>query len=229
VTEPAPTPGLVMMPLADLIPDPNPAKRHTKAQVKSIANSIREVGFIDPIEIGPENQIIRGNGAFQAAVLLEMEQVPCIVLDISGDLARSYAIAHNRLTLSTGFEIPKLADALAGLDLTKADQDLMGLSKAEVDTIEAAASLPTTAPSLVDQGEEAPERAQGGDQELAPAPAPTRIVRQSYGSAVVFDNPEQAERWERFLTTLAMTYPDAETVGARLTRYTQDSRFHGEQ
>ncbi len=226
-TEPAPAPGLVMMPLADLIPDPAPAKRHTKAQIKHIANSISEVGFIDPIEIDGENRIIRGNGAFQAAVLLEMEQVPCIVLSISGDLARSYAIAHNRLTLSTGFEIPKLADALAGLDLTKADQDLMGLTKAEVDTIEAAASLPATAPADVDQ--EAARSREGGNRELAPAQAPTRIVRQSYGSAVTFDNPEQAGEWDRFMTALQLAYPDAETVGARLTRYTQDSRFHGQQ
>jgi ParB-like chromosome segregation protein Spo0J len=216
-------PSLEMLPLSSLIPDPNPAKKHTQAQIKAIANVIMAVGFIDPIEIDHENRIIRGNGAFAAAVYLEMPAVPCLRLSISGDLARSYAIAHNQLTLSTGFDVPKLADALAGLNLNSQDQALIGLSRSEIAVIDRVAPVPASRDPIPSTQE-----GQDGQQGLPATEAPTRIVARSYGSTIVFDNPEQAGAWDRFLSALSLTYPDAATVGERLTRYTQDARFHGD-
>ena len=50
------------------------AKKHSKKQVKYIANSIEQFGFNDPIGIwGKDNLIIEGHGRLEACKLLGMK------------------------------------------------------------------------------------------------------------------------------------------------------------
>ena len=54
-------------PVDRLIPsDANP-RTHTPAQVAQIAASIREFGFVNPILVAPDGEIIAGEGRLRAA------------------------------------------------------------------------------------------------------------------------------------------------------------------
>ena len=89
-----------------LTPYTGNSKIHTKAQIKHIANSIREFGFNDPLAIaGKENTVLEGNGRIEAAKSLGFKTLPCVRLDhLTSEERRAYVIAHNSLCLETGFD-----------------------------------------------------------------------------------------------------------------------------
>ena len=82
-----------------LTPYTGNSKIHTKAQIKHIANSIREFGFNDPLAIaGKENTVLEGNGRIEAAKSLGFKTLPCVRLDhLTSEERRAYVIAHNSL------------------------------------------------------------------------------------------------------------------------------------
>ncbi len=89
-----------------LTPYANNSKIHTKAQIKHIANSIKEFGFNDPLAIsGTDNIVLEGNGHVEAAKSLGLTTLPCVRLDhLSTEEQKAYIIAHNSLCLETGFD-----------------------------------------------------------------------------------------------------------------------------
>ena len=76
---------IVDLPIALLIPYVNNSRTHSKEQIATIASSIKEFGFNDPIAIDLLNGIIAGHGRLEAAKLLGMSEVPTIQL---GHLSR---------------------------------------------------------------------------------------------------------------------------------------------
>ena len=64
-----------------LIPYVNNAKVHSEDQVLKIASSIREFGFVAPIIIDPEYNVIAGHGRLMAAKKLGMDKVPCVIVE----------------------------------------------------------------------------------------------------------------------------------------------------
>ena len=61
-----------------LIPYSNNPKQHPEEQVDQIASSIKNNGFIQPIVVDSENEIIIGHGRLQAAKKLGLDKVPVI-------------------------------------------------------------------------------------------------------------------------------------------------------
>ena len=83
---------------ADLVPYTRNAKKHDDGQVAKIAGSIREFGFNNPILVDGENTIIAGHGRFLAALKLELQTVPCIVLGhLTETQRKAFALADNRM------------------------------------------------------------------------------------------------------------------------------------
>ena len=78
------------------------AKKHSKKQIKYIANSIEQFGMNDPIGIwGKDNLIIEGHGRLEACKLLGMKEVPCIRLDhLTDEERKAYTLAHNKVAES---------------------------------------------------------------------------------------------------------------------------------
>lgn len=72
---------LKMMKLRDLKPYPKNAKKHSKEQIKNVAESIKEFGWQQPIVVDDNNVIIIGHCRYQAAKLLELETVPVHVAE----------------------------------------------------------------------------------------------------------------------------------------------------
>lgn len=108
----------------ELKPYANNAKIHTDEQVEQIRKSIKEFDFNDPIAVWGENEIVEGHGRLLAAMEMDsMERVPVIRLDhLSDKQRRAYALAHNKLTMNTDFDLEALskemADIGSDIDLT---------------------------------------------------------------------------------------------------------------
>jgi DNA modification methylase len=81
-----------------LKPSPKNARTHSKHQLKKLAKSMAQVGFIAPIIVDGENQIIAGHARLEAAKTLGYKEVPTLsVTDLNEVEIRAYALADNRL------------------------------------------------------------------------------------------------------------------------------------
>lgn len=103
------------------------AKEHTAEQVGQIKESMRQVGFCDPIGVWTnaegKSEVVEGHGRLMAALELGLESVPVIHLDgLTDEQRRFYALVHNQLTMSTGWDFGKLDAELRELsDFDMAD------------------------------------------------------------------------------------------------------------
>ena len=85
----------VTRPINKLIRYVNNARTHSDEQVAQIASSVKEFGWTNPVLIDEDDGVIAGHGRLAAAELLEMDEVPCIVL------AGLTAVSYTHLTLPT--------------------------------------------------------------------------------------------------------------------------------
>ena len=107
-----------MIPINDIKPYERNAKRHPQEQVDQIINSIKAFGMNDPIGVwGKDNIIVEGHGRYVA--LREMGEtgsVPVIHLDnLTDEQRKAYALAHNKLTMNTGFDFSILEEEMESL------------------------------------------------------------------------------------------------------------------
>lgn len=110
-----------------LIPYVNNAKKHTDEQVTKIAASIREFGFLNPVLIDRDYNIIAGHGRVMAAKKLELEQVPCVFVEgLSEAQRKAYILADNRLGELADWDMELVNLELESLDELGFDTDLTG-------------------------------------------------------------------------------------------------------
>lgn len=107
------------------------AKEHPEEQVEQIAESIAVFGMNDPIAIDENNTIIEGHGRLLAIKKLakageyDDETVPVIRLThLTDQQKKAYILAHNKLTMNTGFDLDILNDELA--TITEFDMSAFG-------------------------------------------------------------------------------------------------------
>ena len=68
-------------PIESLKPCARNPRKHSPKQIKQIAESIRQFGFINPILTDHADRVIAGHGRLEAARLLGMDTVPTIQLN----------------------------------------------------------------------------------------------------------------------------------------------------
>ena len=117
---------IIRLNIDDLKPDPENAKEHPAWQVEQIKASIESFGNLDPIGVwGDENLIVEGHGRYQALKELGYSEVEVIRLDwLTEDERRAYALAHNKLTMNSGFDLDALNLNLSAI--TEIDMSLFG-------------------------------------------------------------------------------------------------------
>jgi len=97
--------GVQEVDVKKLQPYKNNAKVHDKAQVEKIAASIQEFGFLNPILIDKDFNIIAGHGRTMAAELIGMKKVPAVYVEgLTDAQRRAYILADNRLTELGGWD-----------------------------------------------------------------------------------------------------------------------------
>jgi|SRR3712207_5468487 len=122
--------------LETLKPYVNNAKEHPDWQIEQIKESIERFGFNDPIAIDEQGNIIEGHGRYLASIQLGLEEVDCIVLGHLTELEKkAYIIAHNKLTMNTGFDLTILEQELSNLKENEFELLSTGFSEYELDTL----------------------------------------------------------------------------------------------
>src|SRR6516164_3374259 len=122
--------------IEELIPDPANPRRHSKKQIKQIAESIEEFGFVVPILIDRDQRIIGGHGRILAGCAVGMTEVPTVCLDhLTPAQLRAFAIADNKLTENATWDDRLLAEQLRDLSLLGLDFSLevTGFEMGEID------------------------------------------------------------------------------------------------
>ena len=110
------------------------ARVHSKKQIKQIAASIERFGFVNPVLVSDDGEIVAGHGRVEAAKLLGMKAVPTLALShLSEADRRAYVLADNKLALNAGWDAEILAIELQGLIDLDFDVELTGFSLAEID------------------------------------------------------------------------------------------------
>jgi len=113
------------------------ARTHGRRQIKQIAASIKEFGFVSPVLVDGSNGIIAGHGRVAAAKLLGLEDVPTVVVDnLTPSQIRAFVIADNRLAELAGWDRKLLALELEELSIiTDFDVCVTGFETAELDIL----------------------------------------------------------------------------------------------
>lgn len=110
-----------------LIPYVNNAKIHSDDQVTKIASSIREFGFLNPVLIDKDNNIIAGHGRVMAAKKLGLKEVPVIYVEgLTEAQRKAYILADNRLGELADWDMDLVKLELEELELANFDIDLTG-------------------------------------------------------------------------------------------------------
>jgi DNA modification methylase len=122
-------------------PNPQNARTHSAKQIRQIADSITSFGFVTPVLVSEDGELIAGHGRYAAAKQLGLDKVPAVVVaGLSPAKRRALAIADNKLAQNAkwdrerlAIEIPELADLLRieGLDVA-----ILGFEPAEIDHIQ---------------------------------------------------------------------------------------------
>lgn len=89
--------------------------RRNDAGVAKVAESIKEFGFLNPISIDKNNVIISGHTRLKAAKQLGLEEVPCIVLDLSEEDEKLARIIDNKSHEYSTWDVGKLHQELSGI------------------------------------------------------------------------------------------------------------------
>lgn len=103
-------------------PYENNAKLHPIEQIEQIKKSIKEFGNNDPIAIDENDVIIEGHGRYEALKELRFKEVEVIRLThLSNEKKKAYILAHNKLTMNTGFDFEILnleLDSITNFDMS---------------------------------------------------------------------------------------------------------------
>ena len=126
------------VPIDSLKPAPNQTRHHSRRQLKQLARSIKEFGFLVPVVVYADNVIAAGNARVATAKLKGLRDVPIIRAEhLSNEQMRLFAIADNKLAEGVEWDFTALAAEFAQIAVSapNLDQDLSGFSITERDII----------------------------------------------------------------------------------------------
>ena len=122
-----------------LIPYARNARTHSKEQVLQLRSSLREFGFVNPIIVDKDLNIIAGHGRVLAAKAEGLSEVPCVFAEHLTDAQkRAYILADNRLALNAGWDEELLALEFGELKDLGFDLELTGFGLDEIEKLFAA-------------------------------------------------------------------------------------------
>ena len=116
-----------------LIPYVNNARTHSPEQLTKLRSSLREFGFINPVIIDKDFNVIAGHGRLMAAKAEGIKEVPCVFVDyLTEAQKKAYIIADNRMAMDAGWDEELLRVEIEALQGTNFDVSLTGFDDKEL-------------------------------------------------------------------------------------------------
>lgn len=127
------TTQMQLVEISKLIPYINNARTHSAEQITKLRSSLREFGFINPVIIDSDYNVIAGHGRIEAAKLENIKEVPCVLVDyLTPAQKRAYIIADNRMAMDAGWDEELLKIEIEALQAEAFDIDLTGFEEKEI-------------------------------------------------------------------------------------------------
>lgn len=127
------TTEMKMVSTSKLIPYVNNARTHSQEQVNKLRGSLREFGFINPVIIDSDFNVIAGHGRLMSAKEEGIKEVPCLLVDyLTEAQKKAYILADNRYAQDAGWDEEMLKieiEVLEGMDF---DVSLTGFNEDEI-------------------------------------------------------------------------------------------------
>lgn len=116
-----------------LVPYINNARTHNEQQIQKLRSSLREFGFINPVIIDSDYNIIAGHGRVMAAKEEGIKEVPCVLADhLTPAQKKAYIIADNRMAQDAGWDEELLKVEIEALQAEAFDIALTGFEEQEI-------------------------------------------------------------------------------------------------
>ena len=127
------TTEMQLVPLGKLVPYINNARTHSPEQLAKLRSSLREFGFINPVIIDRDYNIIAGHGRVLAAKEEGIREVPCVFVDyLTEAQKKAYILADNRMALDAGWDEELLRIEIESLQGEDFDVSLTGFEEQEL-------------------------------------------------------------------------------------------------
>lgn len=116
-----------------LIPYVNNARTHNAQQINKLRSSLREFGFINPVIIDRDFNVIAGHGRIMAAKEEGISEVPCVFVDyLTEAQKKAYILADNRMAMDAGWDEELLKVEIEALQAEDFDLSLTGFDESEL-------------------------------------------------------------------------------------------------
>ena len=127
------TTEMQLVAISKLIPYVNNARTHNTQQINKLRSSLREFGFINPVIIDREFNVIAGHGRIMAAKEEGINEVPCVFVDyLTEAQKKAYIIADNRMARDAGWDEELLKVEIEALQAEDFDLRLTGFDEKEL-------------------------------------------------------------------------------------------------
>ncbi len=127
------TTEMQLVPLSKLVPYVNNARTHSPKQLAKLRSSLREFGFINPVIIDRDFNVIAGHGRIVAAKEEGITEVPCVFVDyLTEAQKKAYILADNRMALDAGWDEELLRIEIESLQGADFDVSLTGFGEDEI-------------------------------------------------------------------------------------------------
>ena len=127
------TTEMQLVPLSKLVPYVNNARTHSPEQLAKLRSSLREFGFINPVIIDRDFNVIAGHGRIAAAKEEGITEVPCVFVDyLTEAQKKAYILADNRMALDAGWDEELLRIEIESLQGADFDVSLTGFGADEI-------------------------------------------------------------------------------------------------
>lgn len=127
------TTEMQLVAVSKLVPYVNNARTHNSQQITKLRSSLREFGFINPVIIDREYNVIAGHGRILAAKEEGIEQVPCVFVDyLTPAQKKAYILADNRMAMDAGWDEELLRVEIEALQAESFDVGLTGFDEKDI-------------------------------------------------------------------------------------------------
>ncbi|MDE1472138.1 site-specific DNA-methyltransferase [Eubacterium limosum] len=127
------TTEMQLVAVSKLVPYVNNARTHNAQQITKLRSSLREFGFINPVIIDREFNVIAGHGRILAAKEEGITEVPCVFVDyLTPAQKKAYILADNRMAMDAGWDEELLRVEIEALQAESFDVGLTGFDEKDI-------------------------------------------------------------------------------------------------